>query len=243
MRKLVARFSWVLLVCLVLVQVGWVVFRVISEVVDESAYFNRPSLDNVNVVETRAGLELVADHMRVRLCDFDDAVSDGVIDCDADVDGDGLDAAEELRRLTSDLNRDSDGDGVPDNKDTSPNANSRRVSVESSVVTAVLTQHAREMGYSESGSLLALYRVSYSGCYTSENGDFTFVCATDSEMVLIRRLGVERAFRLEKLLYVPGLLYLMSSRHQCGPRCNDGRYYLVWDAPFVGPTILVGRAA
>jgi hypothetical protein len=235
MRKL--RFRSILLVaasCIV-VQSSWIAIRVSNNIAEEAAYFNEPSMDAVYVISGKHGLILKANDKAISLCDIQSALSSEQLT--DDFDEDGLNLEDELIRLTSDLRQDSDFDGFPDSIDSSPNEDSKRSTVLGSLLNLVLTEHVEALGYSEMSQVLVHRRLSFSGCFSSPDSGFTMVCATDFEMAFLKTRGQNPTFRVEQILSLPGLVYVVFSCHS-GAHGYDGRYFIVWDVPFYGPCLV-----
>jgi hypothetical protein len=157
-----------------------------------------------------------------------------------DTDQDGLTARAEFLQQTSDNNHDTDGDGINDKEDMSPNG-------------AVDTYKGRVLSLVVSSHLeLVLPRPKAGHIYIQtqswERGEGVCVDYANAKTVNIHQLGFLylpdyanldwNLLRIHEIVFVPGLFYAYDSNLYCGPDCADRKLYFLLDVPLAGPVII-----
>lgn len=233
MRKLIKTFLIISLCTLMTAQICWIMHRVNRSYNEHKMSFVEPSSCEIYAKYEYEKVTLYRNNEPILSLAMIDESRIAEMSAE-DNDSDGLSLLTELRFLTCDSDSDSDGDGVSDANDASPNVNSNVVTVDSLVATEILKTHVQLMGYDEK-KVFAQQEMLHGGCYSASEANVKIVCATEMEILLLRYLGIDGSFDLEKIIYIPGFVSVLFSWHQCGPRCGDGRYFVIWDIPLIGP--------
>jgi len=151
-----------------------------------------------------------------------------------DTDGDGLSLSEEIVRLTSDCNIDSDSDGLLDPIDPFPNCYSDSTTPE--IWAAVLREHSA-LVQSKLGSDPAIVVIeSTFSCLgisdpETENTQFVTVRFGMTPVKFIKRY-TDR-FVVRPLVFSPGGRFSVEVAYSCGPGCGVTAIYSGFDIPGV----------
>lgn len=155
-----------------------------------------------------------------------------------DEDGDGLTQRDEVAQMTSDLNPDTDGDGVKDSEDGCPNCSVR--TYEGRVLSAMVAANLRRVEPSPSTGRIYIK----SGYYDSvvvEYSKAKIINVPDQSFLVLRELSdpSPSVMSFFKVVFVPGVLYLYRSEFVCGTGCSDIRFFVLTHVPFLGPRTVV----
>jgi hypothetical protein len=153
-----------------------------------------------------------------------------------DADGDGLNALSEYSQLTSDSSCDSDSDGVSDELDSSPNGSF--ATYEGRIETLVLQKHLRALGAQRVDGPVYFVRTACHQ-FLSSTDEFVVVNTDPRTFHFLKDAGLaENSVSVEKVLFIPGICYVIDASYACGSRCGSSRCYFVVDLPLVGPRVV-----
>jgi hypothetical protein len=239
MRRLkkALRIATRIVLCLCLVQLGYAVLRT-AQVTFESLDwwpFSSPDPRPEGVSEVLLALSMVVYQQnpdRILLLTPDDWH-------ELDGDGDGLNARDELLRMTSDNHADTDGDGIPDPVDTSPNGftSSYRERVESKVLSSYLQSPI-------SASETAYCVVGLDSWLDVQDNDVLAVVISYQTLAYLRYftdIFPRESCRdngyvtTEPYLFIPGVVYIYDLEYHFGGRCGGEKRMVFIDLPFIGP--------
>jgi len=157
-----------------------------------------------------------------------------------DTDQDGLTARAEYLQQTSDNDPDTDGDGINDKEDMSPNGVVD--TFKGNVLSLVVSSHLEQVRPQPKEGHIYIQTQSW------ERGERVSVDYAGAKTINIHQLGFLylpdyanldwNLLRTHEVVFVPGLFYAYESYLYCGPDCADHKLYFLLHIPFTGPVII-----
>jgi hypothetical protein len=228
-----------IILCLCLVQLGYAMHRTVQVTCESLDWwpFSNPDPRPEGISDVMMGLTMLVYQETPDRLQVLTPSSEGWQKRDAD--GDGLMARDEMLRMTSDRHADTDGDGLPDPVDTSPNgfASSYRERVESAVLSNYL-QHPI------SASETAYCVVGLDSWLDVQDNDVLAVVISYQTLAYLRYFTdifprdscrANGYVTTEPYLFIPGALYIYDLEYHFGGRCGGEKRMILIDLPFIGP--------